>query len=183
MQRIRDIWQKVSAHRVFVPAAVGVVALTLGILLAFEHTRNIIRIRGVYLLVLLIVLTFPVFAFRFFDPHEDSRPIAAYFLIAGFYFIMLGAPDFFSFLRMLIFERLPSGALKQLLFGIIALSACAGALHYALRLWAAEAEGPRRFLLISFPKFLAYALLHILYLNYLLPFVRGRFGILTVLAD
>ena len=182
MSQIREIWQRGSSHRIFIPVLVGAVALTLGSLLAFEHTRNLIKVRGPYLVVLMVIATFPIFAFRFFDPHEDARPITGYFLISAFYYIMLGSPDFVAFLRMLILERLPPGSLKQLLLGVVALAACAGTVHYVLRLWSKLDDTAGRFLAISIPKFAAYAVLHILYLNYLVPFVRMRFGILTIFS-
>ncbi len=182
MSQIREIWQRVSSHRIFIPVVVAVIALTLGSLLAFEHTRNLIKVRGPYLVVLMVIATFPIFAFRFFDPHEDARPIAGYFLVAAVYYIMLGSPDFVAFFRMLILERLPPGSLKQLLLGVVALGACAGVVHYVLRLWSKLDDPAGRFLAISVPKFAAYAVLHILYLNYLVPFVRIRFGILTIFS-
>lgn len=179
MEKLRALFEQVSTHRIFVPVMVAAIAVVLGAFLAFEHTRNIIKIRGPYFVVLMVIMTFPIFAFRFFDPHEDARPISAYFLIAALYYILLGSPDFVVFFRMLLLEKLQPGALKQLLLGVVALAACAGAVHYVLRLWSKLDDVSGRLLAISWPKFLVYALLHILYLNYLVPFVRIRFGILT----
>lgn len=180
MQRIRDILRTVSAHRIFVPAVIAVVAILLGLIFAFEHTRNIVKVRGPYLAVLMAIMAFPVFAFRFFDPHEDSRPISAYFLLAACYFILLGSPDFVGFLRMVLFERLAPGAIKQLVLGMLALGACSGGVHYGLRLVTEIENQPGRFLAISPVKFAVYAVLQIVYLNLFVAIARDKFGITTI---
>ncbi len=73
MQNLRDIFHRVTSHRIFLPALIAAVALVIGMLLAFELTRNIIKVRGPYLMVLLAIIITPIFAFRFFDPHEVWR--------------------------------------------------------------------------------------------------------------
>jgi len=182
MERLRGIISSVTAHRAFMPALVAVIALTLGLLFAFEHSRNLLKVRGPYLVVLAIIMVFPVFAFRFFDPHEDSRPIGGYFILASLYYILLGSPDFVAFLRMLLFERMPPGSVKQLLLGIAAFAAVAGVLHYAVKLWAPAVNSEKRFLAVSAVKFFVYALLHVIYLNLFVAIAREKFGILTVFS-
>lgn len=182
MERLKRIISSVTAHRAFMPALVAVIALTLGLLFAFEHSRNLLKVRGPYLVVLAIIMLFPVFAFRFFDPHEDSRPIGAYFIFAALYYILLGSPDFVAFLRMLLFERMPPGSVRQLLLGIAAFAAVAGVLHYAVKLWAPAVNPENRFLAVSVVKFFVYALLHVIYLNLFVAIAREKFGILTVFS-
>lgn len=162
------------------PALVGAVALALGLLLAFAPTRNIIKIRGPYLAVLTVISVFPVFAFRFFDPHENSRPITLYFLISAVYFISLGAPDLVAFLRAILFERITGEEVKRLLFGFTALGACAGGVHYALKLWTDMENRPGTFLAIAPVKFAVYAILQIIHLNLFVAIARDRFGINTL---
>jgi hypothetical protein len=161
---------------------IGIIALALGLIFAFEHSRNLIKVRGPYLLVLTAIMVFPLFAFRFFDPHEDARPISGYFVLVALYFILLGAPDFVVFLRMLIFERLPAGSLKQLLFGVAAFAGLAGGLHFALKIWMPETDIRGRFLAISIVKFSTYAILHVIYLNLFVAIAREKFGIMVVFS-
>lgn len=182
MERLRGLISSVTAHRAFMPALVAVVALTLGLLFAFEHSRNLLKVRGPYLVVLAVIMAFPVFAFRFFDPHEDSRPISAYFIFAALYYILLGSPDFVAFLRMVLFERMPPGSVKQLLLGIAAFAGVAGVLHYAVRLWVPTVNSEKPFLAISAVKFTVYALLHVIYLNLFVAIAREKFGITSVLS-
>ncbi|HMV35602.1 MAG: hypothetical protein U1F40_11395 [Turneriella sp.] len=177
---MKETLRKVTSHRIFVPALVGAVALILGLLLAFEHTRNIIKIRGPYLAVLTLISVFPVFAFRFFDPHENSGPITLYFLVSAVYFISLGAPDFVAFLRAILFERVTGEAVKRLLFGFTALGACAGGVHYGLRIWTDKENRPGTFLAISPVKFAVYGILQIIYLNLFVAIARDKFGINTL---
>lgn len=182
MKRVREIWSTVSAHRIFVPAVVAALALALGLLLAFAHTRNIIKVRGPYLAVLTAISVFPVFAFRFFDPHEDSRPITLYFLISALYFISLGAPDLVAFLRGLLFERVTGTGIRHLVFGLLALAASAGGLHYGLKIWSQGENKPGTFLAISPAKFAVYALLQIIYLNLFVAIARDKFGISSLIG-
>ncbi len=182
MDRLRTIVGQVTTHRAFMPVAITVIALTLGVLFAFEHSRNLLKVRGPYLLILAAIITFPVFAFRFFDPHEDSRPIGSYFVLVAIYYIMLGSPDFVAFFRMVLFERMPPGTIKQLLFGLAAFGALAGGLHYALRIWLPDVDSGKRFLAISGLKFFVYALLHVIYLNLFVAIAREKFGITTVFS-
>ncbi|AFM12760.1 hypothetical protein [Turneriella parva] len=182
MQNLRDIFNRVTGHRAFLPAAVGVVALAIGMLLAFELTRNIIKVRGPYLMVLVAIMITPIFAFRFFDPHEDSRPISIYFVVVAFYYILLGSPDLVVFLRMLIIERLAPGAIKNLVLGFMAFSGLAGMLHYALKLWLPSDEPQGKFLSVPPLKFAVYALLQIFYLNLAVTIARERFGITTIFS-
>lgn len=177
MQRIREIWQRVSTHRVFAPALVAAIMLLLGLLLAFSHTRNVLKIRGPYLAVLTVISVFPIFAFRFFDPHENSQPITVYFLVTAVYFIVMDSPDVVAFLRLLLFERVTSEAIKRLIFGFIALVASAGGVHYAMRLWFATTNSRGTFLEISPIKFAIYAVLQIIYLNFFIAIARDKFGI------
>lgn len=179
---MKEILRKITAHRIFVPALVGAVALTLGLLLAFGHTRNIIKIRGPYLAVLTVISVFPVFAFRFFDPHENSRPITLYFLVSAVYFISLGAPDLVAFLRAILFERVTGEMVKRLLFGFTALGACAGGVHYGLKIWTDMENRPGAFLAISPVKFAVYAILQIIYLNLFVAIARDRFGISSLFS-
>lgn len=177
MERLKGILTTITTHRIFVPALIAAMALTIGLLIAFEHSRNVLKVRGPYIAVLLAIIIFPVFAFRFFDPHEDSRPISCYFVVASLYYILLGSPDFVAFLRHLLFERLPPGAIKQLLYGIAAFTGLAGGVHYVLKLWFPAAEGEERFLAVTVVKFVVYAILHIIYLNLFVAIVRDKFGI------
>lgn len=151
--------------------------LVLGLLLAFSHTRSIIKVRGPYLAVLTVISVFPVFAFRFFDPHENARPITVYFLLAAVYFILMDNPDVVAFLRLLIFERASAQTIKGLIFGFVALVACAGGVHYAVRLWASGESRPGTFLAISPVKFAVYAILQIVYLNLFVAIARDKFGV------
>lgn len=159
---------------------VAIVALTLGSLLVFEHTRNLVKVRGPYLMVLMVIGTFPIFAFRS-DPHEDARPITGYFLVAAFYYIMLGSPDFVAFFRMLILERLPPGSVKT----TAARHRGARRLRRRSALRAAtvvkKLNDFRTLSAIRFPVCRVRWRLD-LYLNYLIPFVRMRFGILTIFS-
>lgn len=180
MQNLRDMIGRITGHRAFLPAAIGAIALALGVLLAFELTRNIIKVRGPYLMVLLAIIITPIFAFRFFDPHEDSRPISIYFVVVSFYYILLGSPDLVIFLRMLLIERLAPGAIKNLVLGLMAFSALAGTLHYALKLWLPAEEPQGRFLSVPPLKFAVYAFLQIFYLNLAVAIARERFGITTI---
>lgn len=180
MQNLRDIFHRVTSHRIFLPAVIAAVALIIGMLLAFELTRNIIKVRGPYLMVLLAIIITPIFAFRFFDPHEDARPIGIYFVVVSLYFILLGSPDFVVFLRMLLVERLAPGAIKHLILGITAFAGLAGGLHYALKLWLPAEEPQGRFLSVSPFKFAVYAVLQIFYLNLAVAIARERFGITTI---
>lgn len=182
MERLRGIVTAVAKHRAFLPAFVAVLALVIGILFAFEHSRNLMKVRGPYLLVLGVILVFPVFAFRFFDPHEDSRPISVYFILVGIYFIILGSPDFVSFFRMLLFERMPPGTIKQIVFGLAAFAALAGLIHYFVKLWLQDINLSKGLLAISFLKFLVYALLHVIYMNLFVAIAREKFGITTVFS-
>lgn len=177
---MKELLKKITSHRVFIPAVIAAIAILLGALLAVEHTRNIVKVRGPYLMVLLAIIVFPIFAFRFFDPHEDSTPISAYFVLVSVYFISLGSPDFVLFLRMLLIERLAPGSFKQLILGITAFAGLAGCLHYALKLWLPTEEPNGKFLAIFFSKFLAYAVLHVFYLNLAVAIARERFGITTI---
>lgn len=170
--------KKLISHPVFLPALVGSLALIVGLLFAFEHSRNLIKVRGPYLLVLAVIISFPIFAFKFFDPHEDPRAISVYFVAAGIYYIMLGSPDLVIFFRMLIIEKLPRGAMKHLILGLSALGAIAGATHYAFRI-NEEHEG---FLRIPWFKFSVYAILQVIYLNLFVAIAREKFGISTVLS-
>lgn len=174
---MKEILRKITAHRIFVPALVASITLTLGVLLSFGHTRHIIKIRGPYLAVLTLISVCPVFAFRFFDPHENSRPITLYFLVSAVYFISLGSPDVVAFLRAVLFERVTGEMVKRLLFGFTALVSCAGALHYALKIWTDMESKPGTLLAISPVKFAVYALLQIIYLNLFVAIARDRFGI------
>ena len=56
MEKLRGIVTAVTGHRAFFPALVAIVALTLGILFAFEHSRNLLKVRGPYLVVLGAIL-------------------------------------------------------------------------------------------------------------------------------
>jgi hypothetical protein len=182
MNRLREMIGRVIKHRVFMPVFITTVALVLGVLFAFEHSRNLLKVRGPYLLILAAIITFPVFAFRFFDPHEDSRPISGYFVLVAVYYIVLGSPDFVSFLRMVLFERMPPGTVKQLIFGVSAFAALAGGLHYALTILLPETDAKQKFLAISALKFSVYALLHVIYLNLFVAIAREKFGITTVFS-
>ncbi|MBN8220751.1 MAG: hypothetical protein J0L53_07485 [Spirochaetes bacterium] len=182
MEKLRGIVTAVTGHRAFFPALVAVVALTLGILFAFEHSRNLLKVRGPYLVVLGAILVFPIFAFRFFDPHENPRPIGWYFILVGVYYVLLGSPDFVAFLRMLIFERMPPGTIKQLAFGVVAFGALGGGIHYMMKLFSTSEQPAGRFLAVSFVKFLVYAVLHVVYLNLFIAIAREKFGILTVFS-
>ncbi|GAB4421948.1 MAG: hypothetical protein OHK0011_00120 [Turneriella sp.] len=177
---MKEILQKITSHRIFLPAVIAVIALAVGLVLAFEHTRNIVKVRAPYLAVLTVISVFPVFAFRFFDPHENSRPITLYFLVSALYFISLGSPDPVAFLRAILFERVTGELLKRLLLGFAALGACAGGLHYGLKIWTDMENRPGTFLAISPVKFLVYAILQIIYLNLFVAIVRDRFGISTL---
>lgn len=181
-QSLKELARSIVTHRAFVPALIGIVAVALGLVFAFEHSRNLVKVRGPYLVVLAAIIAFPVFAFRFFDPHEDARPIAGYFILVALYYILLGAPDFVVFFRMLLFERMPPGAVSQLLFGVAAFAALAGGLHYAMRIWTPLGEPPQKFLAISFVKFIVYAVLHVIYLNLFVAIAREKFGIMTIFS-
>lgn len=182
MEKLRGIVTAVTRHRAFLPVLVAVVALTLGILFAFEHSRNLLKVRGPYLVVLGAILIFPIFAFRFFDPHENYRPVSFYFILVGIYYVLLGSPDFVAFLRIVIFERMPPGTLKQLAFGVVAFGALAGGIHYAVKLFSAGEQPGGRFLAVSFVKFFVYAILHVVYLNLFVAIAREKFGILVVFS-
>lgn len=182
MERLKGILTTISTHRIFVPALIAAMALTIGLLLAFEHTRTVLKVRGPYLAVITAIVIFPIYAFRFFDPHEDSRPISCYFVVVSLYYIFLGSPDFVNFLRHVLFERVPPGAIKQLLFGVVAFAGLAGGLHYALKIWLPAVEGERRFLSISGIKFVVYAILHVIYLNLFVAIAREKFGISSMFS-
>ncbi len=177
---MKERFRMITSHRLFVPALVAAIAMVLGVLIAVEHTRNIVKVRGPYLMVLLAIIIFPIFAFRFFDPHEDSMPIAGYFVLVSVYYITLGSPDFVVFLRMLLIERLAPGSIKQLILGITAFAGLAGGLHYALKLWLPAEEPSGRFLAVPVGKFFSYAILHVFYLNLGVAIARERFGITTI---
>lgn len=177
MKRARDIWQSITAHRLFVPALIACAALTLGILLAMEHTRDIIKVRGPYLTVLLVIVFFPIFAFRFFDPHENPRPMGAYFILSGFYFILMDSPNFIEFFRALLFDRVPPGGVKTLFYGAAALAAIASLIHFSLKPETGEGFTGRTLLRISPVKFVVYAILQIIYLNLFIAIAREKFGI------
>lgn len=182
MQRVREIVRAAVRHRAFVPVVIAVVAITIGALFAIEHTRNILKIRGPYVLLLGVVVGFPIFAFRFFEPHEDARPMSAYFIATALYYIFLGAPNVLHILSLAIFERIPPGGVKQTLLGLAAFVGIAGTLHFVLRLWWPAEEPERRFMGVSLRKFFVYALLHVFYLNIFISLVRRKFGMFTVLS-
>ncbi|MBV6492225.1 MAG: hypothetical protein LDLANPLL_00218 [Turneriella sp.] len=179
MQRLRSILSVWVRHRAFIPIVVACIALALGVLLSMEHTRNILKIRGPYLLVLAAIIVFPVFAFRFFDPQENARPISIFFVLSALYYIYMGAPDAVAFFRLFLFERMPPGTTRNLLYGVAAYFSLAGILHYILKVEREEDE-KLRILDVSIIKFLVYAILHIVYINLFVTIAREKFGISTV---
>ncbi|HRP69893.1 MAG TPA: hypothetical protein PLY93_10215 [Turneriella sp.] len=184
MQKLREIAQAVIAHRAFIPALIALAALAIGALLAVEHTRNILKIRGPYLIVLTAIILFPLFAFRFFDPHEKARPISIFFVLSGVYFIYMTSPDIVEYFRMLLFERMPPGTTRQLIFGFTAYISLAGALHYLLKPTnnenTSETTTKTHILDVPIIKFIIYAVLHIIYLNLFVTIAREKFGITTM---
>jgi hypothetical protein len=183
MERIRGLFTAVTKHRAFIPTVVAAIALILGTLLAFEHSRNLVKVRGPYLVVLGAILIFPVFAFRFFDPHEDSRPITGYFIVAGIYYILLGGPNLVTGFDALLRAQLTSGTIKQLAFGVTALAAIAGMIQYAIKFSDdTTLQNGRGLLTISVGKFLIYAFIHMVYINATVMLVREKFGITTVFS-
>jgi hypothetical protein len=94
----------------------------------------------------------------------------------------MGAPDLVAFLRAVLFERVTGEALKRLLFGFTALGACAGGLHFALKLWTDWENPPSTFLAIAPVKFATYAILQIIYLNLFVAIARDKFGISTLFS-
>jgi len=169
--------KRITSHRIFIPALIAAIALTLGLLFAFEHSRNLVKVRGPYLIVLAVIISFPAFAFRFFDPHEDPRPMSVYLVLSALYYIMLGSPDLVLFFRMLLIEKLAPGATKQIALGFAAFAAIAGSVHFAYKI-RSEHEG---FLRVVWFKFAAYAVLQVVYLNLFVAIAREKFGI-TILA-
>jgi hypothetical protein len=178
MDRLREIYLAITRHRAFAPVLIGVLAITFGLVLGFEHSRNLVKVRAPYLVVLGGVTIAPIFAFRFFDPHEPWRPISYYFIIASIYFIALGSPDAIGFLAKLLRSRVTGTAIKQLILGFFAFGAIAGTLHFALNLFLPPKEDETRapFLSISVVKFLVYAILHLVYINLAVAMVRQQFG-------
>lgn len=183
MQYLRRFWLKLSSHRLFLPAVVFVLALALGLLLSFPYTRNLIRVRGPYLAMLSAIAIFPVFTFRFFEPHDDPVPISWYFVLAAVYYINVGSPELVGYLRNVFFGHVPMAAFFSLLLGFVAVAAIAGALHFAFAIYRDKDSPQGTFLAISPVKFGIYALLQVLYLNLFVALVRDKFGISGIFSS